>query len=95
MNINDSLSFVWFLFLYFLDNFSPKIVNVPSAINVTLNETVQLDIAAEDNDTITFEVINKPSGATVNQTGNVFHFTWRVTSLQKVGFIKLQHEANK
>ena len=61
-------------------------MNVPSAINVTLNEIVQLDIAAEDNDTITFEVINTPAGATVNQTGNVLHFTWPVTSSQKVGF---------
>jgi len=66
-----------------LDNFPPKIVNSPSVINAIINETVRLNITAEDSDTITFRVINKPAGATVNQTGNVLHFTWFVTSSQK------------
>ena len=72
-------------FVIFPDNFPPKILNAPSEINATLHKTVQLNVTAEDNDTITFRVINKPAGATMNQSGNVFYFTWPVTSTQKVG----------
>jgi len=79
--------------LFFTDNFPPKIVNSPSVINAIIKETVRLNITAEDSDTITFHVINKPAGATVNQTGNVLHFTWLVTSSQKVGCILLNTEA--
>ena len=60
-------------------------MNAPSEINATLHTTVQLNVTAEDNDTITFRVINKPAGATVNQSGNVLYFTWPVTSTIKVG----------
>ena len=70
----------------FVDNFPPKIVTESNVINVTLHETVELNITAVDNDTITFRVINKPPGATVNQTENVLYFTWTVTSSQKVGY---------
>ena len=45
-------------------------------------------ITAEDNDTVAFRVINKPEDATENQIGNVLHFTWHVTSTEKVGFEK-------
>ena len=57
-------------------------------INATLHETVELNITAVDNDTITFRVINKPTGATHNQSGNMLYFTWIVTSSQKVRYIK-------
>ena len=54
---------------------------------MTLHETVSLAIIAEDDDNVTFHVINKPAGATRHQSGNVLHFTWPVTSTQKVGCI--------
>ena len=80
------LYFYTFLFnIPFVDNFPPKIVTESNVINATLHETVELNIAAVDNDTITFRVINKPAGATVNQSGNVLYFIWSVTSSQKVG----------
>ncbi|XP_068679238.1 mucin-like protein isoform X1 [Montipora foliosa] len=66
-----------------LENFPPKIVDVPTAINVTFNRTIKLVVKAEDNDTIAFRVINKPENATENQIGNVLHFTWHVTSTKK------------
>jgi len=72
------------------DNFPPKIVNVSREINVTLYEILHLNISAEDNDAITFQVINKPPDATKIQTGNVLYFSWNVTSTQKVNCIKKQ-----
>lgn len=79
--------------IVFADNFPPKIVAESSVISATLHETVELNITAVDNDTITFRVINKPAGSTVNQRGNVFHFSWNVTTSQKVsltpGFINM------
>ena len=68
----------------FTDNFPPKIVTASNEISATLDETVELSIRAVDNDMITFRVINKPAGATWNQTGNLLYFTWPVTSSQKV-----------
>jgi len=70
----------------FLDNFPPKITTESNVINATLNEAVELNITAVDNDTITFRVINKPPGSIVNQSGNVLYFKWNVTSSQKVGY---------
>lgn len=70
------------------DNFPPKIVNAPIEINATLHETVHLNVTAEDNDTISFHVINRPAGATVKQIGNVLYFTWHVTSSQKVAGLR-------
>ena len=70
--------------ILFPENFPPTIVNAPIEIYATLQKTVQLDIKAEDNDTITFDVINKPANATVDQSGNLLNFTWLVTSSQKV-----------
>ena len=71
--------------IFYSDNFPPKIVNVSSEINVTLDRTVQLNITAEDEGIITFRVINKPSSAIVNTSGNVLLFTWSVTSTKRVG----------
>ena len=71
---------------YLTDNFPPKIVTASNVINATLNETVELKMEAVDNDTITFRVINKPSGATWNQSRNVLYFYWPVASSQKVCF---------
>lgn len=68
------------------DNFPPKIVNASNLINATLGETVELNVTAEDEGSITFHVINKPAGATWNQTGNMLSFHWPVTSSQKVNF---------
>ena len=55
-------------------------------INATLNKTLQLNITAVDNDTITFHVINKPAEAEVNQSKNELYFTWNVASSQRVGY---------
>ncbi|XP_073233536.1 mucin-like protein [Porites lutea] len=67
-----------------LENFPPKFINLPSALNVTLHETLQLEITAEDDGMITFVVLNKPHGATENQTGNVLQFMWPVNSTKRV-----------
>ena len=53
-------------------------------INATLSETVELNITAVDEGAITFQVINKPVGASWNQTGNMLSFYWPVASSQKV-----------
>ena len=74
------------LHFFYAENFPPKIVSVSSEINATLHKTVQLNITAEDEGTITFRVINKPSSAIVNTSGNILVFTWSVTSTKKVGF---------
>ena len=74
------------LHIAFLDNFPPKIETQSNVINATLYKTVELNITAVDNDTITFRVINKPAGAIVNQSGKELYFTWNVTSSQKVGY---------
>ena len=55
-------------------------------IDATLNKTLQLNITAVDNDTVTFRVINKPAGAEENQSGNKLYFTWNVTSSQRVRY---------
>ena len=55
-------------------------------INATLYKTVELNITAVDNDTITFRVINKPAGAIEKQRGHELYFAWNVTSSQKVGY---------
>ncbi|XP_022809823.1 mucin-like protein [Stylophora pistillata] len=67
-----------------LNNFPPKIGNTSDEINATLHKIIELDITAEDDSAITFRVINKPVGATWNQTGNVLLFHWKVTSSQKI-----------
>lgn len=54
-------------------------------MNVTIHETLQLEITAEDDGMITFVILNKPHGATENQTGNVLQFMWPVNSTKKVG----------
>ena len=74
------------LHIAFLDNFPPKIVTQSNVINATLNKTLQLNITAVDNDTVTFLVINKPAEAEVNQGKNELYFTWNVTSSQRVGY---------
>ena len=73
-------------YIAFLDNFPPKIVNQSNAIDATLYKTLQLNITAKDNDTITFRVINKPTEAEVNQIENELYFKWNVTSSQRVGY---------
>ena len=73
------------MYIAFLDNFPPKIEIQSNVINATLYKTVELNITAVDNDTITFRVINKPAGAIVSQSGKELYFIWNVTSSQKVG----------
>ena len=70
----------------FVDNFPPKIVTQSNAIDATLYKTLDLNITAVDNDTITFRVINKPAGAIESQSENKLYFTWNVTSSQRVGY---------
>ena len=77
---------IFHFFGIFTDNFPPKIVNASNLIYATLGETVELNLTAEDEGSITFHVINKPAGATWNQTGNMLSFHWPVTSSQKVIF---------
>ena len=48
-----------------------------------------INITAQDSDTVTFEVINKPDTAIVNQRGNVLGFKWPVTSSREVGLLTL------
>ena len=48
-----------------------------------------INITAEDSDTVTFQVVNKPDNAMVNQSGNVLRFMWPVTSSRKVGLFSL------
>ena len=74
------------LHIAFLDNFPPKIVTQSNVIDATLYKTLDLNITAVDNDTITFRVINNPAEAKVNQSENKLYFTWNVTSSQRVGY---------
>ena len=48
-----------------------------------------INITAEDSDTVTFQVVNKPDSAIVNQSGNVLRFMWPVSSSRKVGLLTL------
>ena len=48
-----------------------------------------INITAEDSDTVTFQVVNKPDSAIVNQSGNVLRFMWPVSSSRKVGLSTL------
>ena len=73
-----------------VENFPPVIVNASDVINATLYGIVQLNITAEDEDTVKFEVINKPESATEIPNGNVLYFYWNVTSSQKVHNFKQQ-----
>ena len=66
------------------------IVSASDVINATLDGNVQFNITAEDEDTVKFEVINKPESATEKQSGNVLYFSWNVTSSQKVHNFKQQ-----
>ena len=66
------------------------IVNASDVINATLDGIVQFNITAQDEDTVKFEVINKPESATKKQSGNVLYFSWNVTSSQKVHNFKQQ-----
>ena len=55
---------------------------------------IQIDITAEDVDPVTFQVINKPAGAVVNQSGNMLRLTWLVTSSRKVNCTILNKQQN-
>lgn len=48
-----------------------------------------INITAQDSDTVTFQVVNMPDSAMINQSGNVLRFTWPVTSSRKVGLLSL------
>ncbi|XP_074618591.1 uncharacterized protein LOC141877470 isoform X4 [Acropora palmata] len=67
-----------------LDNFPPKILNVPGTINVTLRDTFMINVTAQDSDAVTFQVVNMPDSAMINQSGNILRFTWPVTSSRKL-----------
>ena len=56
---------------------------------MTLRETFIINITAQDSDTVTFQVVNMPDSAMMNQSGNVLRFTWPVTSSRKVGLLSL------
>ena len=73
-----------------VENFPPVIVNVSDVINARLDGIVQFNITAKNEDTVKFEVINKPKSATVTQSGNVLYFYWPVLSSQKVHNFKQQ-----
>ena len=48
-----------------------------------------INITAQDSDTVTFQVVNKPDSAIVNQSENVLRFMWPVTSSRQVGLLTL------
>ena len=48
-----------------------------------------INITAQDSDTVTFQVVNKPDSAVVNQSENVLRFMWPVTSSSQVGLLNL------
>ena len=48
-----------------------------------------INITAQDSDTVTFEVVNKPDSAIVNQSGKVLRFKWPVASSREVGLLTL------
>ena len=48
-----------------------------------------INITAQDSDTVTFQVVNKPDSAIVTQSENVLHFMWPVTSSRQVGLLTL------
>ena len=66
------------------------IVSASDVINATLDGIVEFNITAKDEDTVKFEVINKPESATVTQSGKVLYFSWNVLSSQKVHNFKQQ-----
>ena len=66
------------------------IVNASDIINATLDGIVQFNITAKDEDSVKFEVINKPESATAIQNGNVLYFYWNVASSEKVHNFKQQ-----
>ena len=67
-------------------NVPPEFVNVSSKVNVTVGETLTLTLTASDenDDAITFEVVNIPDGASQSSSGSVLTFTWPVTSITNV-----------
>ena len=73
-----------------VENFPPVIVSASDVINATLDGIVEFNITAKDEDTVKFEVINKPESATVTQSGKVLYFSWNVLSSQKVHNFKQQ-----
>jgi hypothetical protein len=57
-----------------------------TVINVTLGETFNLVLEAEDpdDDEITFDVPTLPSGASFSSSGNQLIFSWLVNSAEMV-----------
>ena len=48
-----------------------------------------INVTAQDSDAVTFQVVNMPDSAMINQSGNILRFTWPVTSSRKVGLLSL------
>ena len=74
-------------FNFFTDNFPPKFTYVPKCIEVTLGQVAFVNVTASDNNSFTFNVLNKPNGASFNFSGNQLNFTWNVISSEKVSYL--------
>ncbi|XP_078352119.1 mucin-like protein [Oculina patagonica] len=69
-----------------LENFPPWFTYVPTMIEANLGEIVFVNVTTTDNNSFTFDVLNKPQGASLSPAGNLLNFTWNVTSSDKVKF---------
>jgi len=69
-----------------LNNFPPKFTYVPNCIEVTLGQVAFVNVTASDNNSFSFNVLNKPNGASFSPAGNLLNFTWNVTSSERVKF---------
>lgn len=69
-----------------LANFPPRFNFVPTIIEANLGEIVFVNVTATDNNSFTFDVLNKPQGASFTREGGLLNFTWNVTSFERVKF---------
>ena len=53
-------------------------------IEANLGQIVFVNVTATDNNSFTFDVLNKPPGANFNGAGDLLNFTWNVTSSERV-----------
>ena len=70
-----------------LDNTPPKFVGAPKFLNATVNEQIQILLAAEDKDgdTMTFNLAVKPDGAVIEKVNEkAVNLTWTPTSSENV-----------
>ena len=77
------------LFYFLVENFPPEITG-PSLVNVTIGQTVVIEVTAVDDqdDAVVFNIAVKPNGSTVGYPdNNTVTVTWIPTSYDEVGEI--------